>query len=168
MAFLMCIGSCSNRKQTETTEEILPSNEIMEDGVRSLKSSVVRDTINWNGDIVYYEINREPDNSLPKISDEENNMKFYDNVITLTIWKEDAVIFKRKFLKSTFAQFLDKDFKKHSILEGMVFMGVKNKNMEFTTSISYPHSDLFVPLLISISPSGDVEIHEDKIMDMNI
>lgn len=166
----MLIGICSCNKapkQVETTQEDIPSDEKINNGIMSIQPSVDSDTMTWRGRLFSYEIDRHPNDTLPKVIEIENGTKFTDNQIDLTIKEGEKTFFKHTFFKTSFSKFLDEEFNKHSILEGMVYVGTQNGKLEFATSICYPHSDLYVPLLISIAPNGTFDICEDKIMDMN-
>ena len=165
----LSVSSCNKtQRPSEMPNDTLPADESIQDGIMSIHPSHDSDTITWRGQTYSYEIERFPNDTLPKVVDEDNGTMFYDNQINLTIKQGTQIFFKHSFFKSTFNKFLDEAFQKNSILEGMVFVGVQDGGLEFATSICYPHSDLYVPLLITIAPNGTVSIQEDKIMDTSM
>lgn len=111
-----------------------------------------------------YDIVREVNDSLPVVTD-ENGERFADNYIRLRVNKNDRQIFNKVFTKASFSEFLNEDFKAHSILEGMAFDRVVDNGLRFAVSISYPLSDIYIPLLVTVSPEGSYQITKDEILD---
>lgn len=111
------------------------------------------------------EIHRVADDSLAMVED-ENGQKFVDNRITLTIKRSDGtVFFKKVFTKSNFNSYLDNDYRKTGILEGLVFDKVEGSAVKFAASVSHPQTDEYIPLVVTISKSGGVSISLDNQLD---
>lgn len=122
------------------------------------------DQVSWNGSKVTYQVDRQVCDSLPEVTDDMGT-RYADNVITLTVKNGDRSIFHRTFYKSSFKEYMEHDFYEHAILEGMAFDKVKDGALRFAVSVSYPVSDLYIPLLITIRPDGSYEITKDLVLD---
>ena len=48
----------------------------------------------------------------------------------------------------------------------LAFDRVDENNLRFATSISYPASDIYIPLSITIAPDGSFSIKKDEILDI--
>jgi hypothetical protein len=54
---------------------------------------------------------------------------------------------------------------KNGVLEGITFYQTTDAAMLFTVSVNYPQSDLYMPILLSISANGSMEIMKDNSAD---
>lgn len=161
-------GACGNgatKTEKEATDS-LPPDETINKGIVQLQSSHVNDTVTWNGKVYKYEIVRQADASLPCVKDEVSGDTFYDNSIALTISLDGKVFFNKKFLKTTFDKYLNAEFKKNGMLEGLVFDVVTPAGLRFATSVCYPRSDLYIPLAITIDNAGNMTIQRDELPDI--
>ena len=170
MLFLLTLacGACSNKAgkgEEPPVADSLPPDETMHQGVVQLQSSHVTDTVTWNGKTYRYDIVRQSDASLPKVKDNVSGNVFSDNHIDLKISCDGKEVFSKRFLKTTFNSYLDADFKQNGILEGLVFDTTTPGGLRFATSVCYPRSDLFIPLVIIIDAQGNMSVRKDEIMD---
>ena len=164
----LSMGACSNRdakQKAEAAADTLPPDENMHHGIVQLERSHVNDTVKWRVKIYRYDIVSEPDASLPKIKDEASGSTFSDNHIDLTITCEGQQIFQKRFQKTSFNSFLDAGFRQKGMLEGLVFDTAVPEGLRFATSICYPRSDMYIPLVIVISSDGKMSVQKDQILD---
>ena len=75
------------------------------------------------------------------------------------------IFFNKVFTKNHFRSYMEKGFISHAILEGMAFDKADGNNLRFATSVSYPASDIYIPLSITISPDGSYQITKDEVLD---
>lgn len=122
------------------------------------------DQVDWSGSQITYQVDRQASDTLPVVTD-DMGARYADNVITLTVKRGGQDIFHRKFYKSSFKEYMEHDFYEHAILEGMAFDKVKDGCLRFAVSVSYPVSDLYIPLLITIRPDGSYDITKDEVLD---
>ena len=111
-----------------------------------------------------YDIVREVNDSLPLVTGDEG-ARYADNYIRLRVNREGRQIFNHVFVKESFKDFLDRNFMKHAILEGMAFDRVDGSSLRFAASVCYPESDIYIPLTITLSPDGSYRITKDEILD---
>lgn len=165
-AMMLTVAACgSKNNQQETNSEIFYStSEASADGSLSVSASEVAKDITWKSVVYHYDIKRTPDERLPKVKDETGDT-FIDNRIALTITKGDAPFFQKEFTKESFASLLDEGFMKNGVLEGITFYQTTDAAMLFTVSVNYPQSDLYMPILLSISANGSMEIMKDNSAD---
>ena len=121
--------------------------------------------IQWLGKDYQVEIIRIPDDSLRMVED-ETGQKFVDNRISLRVLRGDgSVFFSRSFTKAAFDNYLDDDYRKTGITEGLVFDKIDGNLLVFAASVCHPQTDEYIPLIITISNLGDVGIKRDEDLD---
>ena len=112
-------------------------------------------------------VSRTPDDSLRMVKD-ETGQKYVDNRISLSIVRADgSVFFSKSFTKAAFDGFLNDDYRKTGILEGFVFDKVEGNNLYFAASVCHPQTDEYIPMVVTVSNLGDVNIKLDNQMDTN-
>jgi len=124
----------------------------------------VKDVL-WLGRDYQIDIQRTPDDSLKMVKD-ENGQKFVDNRITVSILRGDGSVFFRKtFTKSAFEDYLDDDYRRTGILEGIVFDRLEGDYVIFAGSVCHPQTDEYIPIVLSVSRMGDILIQRDTDRD---
>lgn len=157
--------ACKDRGQSSSTDETLKTaSKDSVETIQKMNEYQYTDDIEWNGKPVTYLVERYAVDSLSSVKD-DTGTEYADNVIYLTLKQGDKKIFSKTFYKSSFKEYMEKDFYNHAILEGMAFDKVKDGNLCFAVSVSYPMSDLYIPLLITIHPNGSFEIAKDLVLD---
>ena len=161
---LLSLTSCGEKKKssdiiTQRVEKVTPrAPERMQEYDDS------RD-IAWIGKQYKVNVHRHPADSLPMVKD-ETGQKFVDNVISVTVLRADgSQFFDRTFTKSDFLSYLDDDYIKTGILEGLVFDKAEGDFLEFAASVSHPNSDEYIPLVVRLSRMGQITIQRDTQMD---
>ena len=155
---------CKQKKQTEDiivhkTEAPKPQAPI-----RMQEYNQVKD-VQWLDREYQVNIRRVADDSLRMVKD-ETGQKFVDNRIRLQVIRQDgSVFFDRSFTKASFDDYLDNDYRATGILEGLVFDRVEGNTLIFAGSVSHPQTDEYIPLVITLSNFGDVNISRDTQMD---
>lgn len=164
---LAILSACSSgNKETEKKDDtrVLMENVTDEQGVQRMQVSKAEQTVNFKGQDYHVSLVRTPDNELPMVKSEVGDM-FVDNKITLQITHAGKQLFNRTFTKHDFASIAGNDFLKKSILEGMVFDKTTSEGLLFAVSISYPQTDLFFPISVTITPSGKMSMKREEIME---
>jgi hypothetical protein len=161
---LLSLTSCGEKKKssdiiTQRVEKVTPrAPERMQEYDDS------RD-IAWIGKQYKVNVHRHPADSLPMVKD-ETGQKFVDNVISVKVLRVDgSQFFARTFKKSDFLSYLDDDYIKTGILEGLVFDKAEGDFLEFAASVSHPNSDEYIPLVVRLSRMGQITIQRDTQMD---
>ena len=123
--------------------------------------------VEWIGKTYRVSISRQPSDSLPIIKD-ETGQKYIDNVFKLTVSRQDgSVFYSRTFTKNALTQYLDNDFNKTGVFEGLVFDKTDGDWLVFAASVGHPQSDEYIPLIIRLSRMGVLTIARDTQMDTN-
>ena len=121
--------------------------------------------VEWIGKTYFVTIGRQPSDSLPMVKD-ETGQKFVDNVFRLTVSRKDgSVFYTRTFTKKALTQYLDDDFNKTGVFEGLVFDKAEGDYLFFGASVGHPQSDEYIPLVFRLSRMGDLTIKRDTQMD---
>lgn len=168
LSSFILLGSCGNKPKEDNPDKILYSmEEDSSGGLRRMQSSRVEQDIVWKGKNYRIVIHRAANDSLPKIEDEDGDL-FVDNTITLSITRDKSErFFDKTFTKQSFASLMDERFVSHAMLEGMVFDKATDQGLVFAASVSYPQTDLFVPVIITISSSGTMALRKEVSLDEN-
>lgn len=160
--------SCSDKKQTGNIIAHKPVKKAPAAPVK-MQNSDFEDAVSWIGSSYKVKINRKSDPGLTMIVDDSGN-KYYDNVIEVSVTRPDGTeFFKRKFTKSDFSSYVDDDYSKKSALLGIVLEKAEGDNLKFAASVGAPDvlSDDYVPLIITVSRTGNVSIQKDNRLDSN-
>ena len=121
--------------------------------------------VELSGSLLKCDIHRTADDSLDMVAD-ETGQKFVDNRIELVIRRADgSVLFKKTFTKKTFSEYLDDDYRQTGILEGLVFDRVDGSSLKFAASVSHPQTDEYIPLVVTVSATGGMDIERDTQLD---
>jgi len=121
--------------------------------------------VTWIGKTYYITISRQPSDSLPMVKD-ETGQKYVDNVFRLAVSRKDgSVFFSRTFTKKSLMQYLDDDFSRTGVFEGLVFDKAEGDYLLFGASVGHPQSDEYIPLVFKLSRMGDLSIKRDTQMD---
>ena len=98
--------------------------------------------------------------------EDETGQKFVDNVFKVTVSRSDgSIFFNRTFTKPFFAQYVNEDFRKTGILEGIVFDKADGDWLVFAASVGHPQTDEYMPLVMRLSRMGNLEVKLDTQMD---
>ena len=161
---LLSLVACSEKKKsadiiTQRVEKVAPQTP-----ERMQEYNDSRD-VAWIGKQYKVTVHRQPGDSLPMVKD-ETGQKFVDNIISVSVFRADGTkFFSRNFTKSDFLSYLDDDYSKTGILEGLVFDKADGDWLEFAASVSHPHTDEYIPLVVKLSRMGEVTIQRDTQMD---
>lgn len=158
---LLVLAACQQKKSgnpdiiTTDYEAPKPVSPISQDAMSE------RTSVEWiEGRMYDVVVSRTPVDSLPMVTD-EIGQKFIDNVIRVKVLRADGtVFFERPFTKRSFLSWLDKDYKKSAVLEGIRFLKANHAGLEFSAWLNFPKSgdDEAVELRMTISRNGEVGI----------
>ena len=165
LAVVACMFvACSGKKKsndiiTERIEKVEPKAP-----VKMQEYTDERD-VEWIGKQYHVAIHRQPGDSLPMVKD-EYGQKYVDNKFTMAVSRQDgSVFFSRTFTKAALAQYLDDDFRKTGVFEGLVFDRTDGDWLVFAASVGHPQSDEYIPLILRLSRMGELVIKRDTQMD---
>lgn len=157
-----CYSSTKNdgSKLTEMSAEQATSSQPQRMQVSNVTEQITLKGNNYQSTVV-----RRPDESLPMVTNAEGE-QFIDNRISLLITTQGKKLVDRVFTKQDFASLLNARFMKYAILEGLVFDHVtESGTIRYAASVAYPQSDLYVPIRITVTPSGQLSIEREEMMD---
>ena len=157
--------ACGGKKKSDDiiapkVEKVKPSEPV--------KMQEYKDTnyVKWvEGRYYHLTVLRQPCDTLPMVKD-ETGQKFVDNVFRLTVSRKDgSVFYSHVFTKKALQQYLDDDFNKTGVFEGLVFDKAEGDYLYFGASVGHPQSDEYIPLVFSLSRMGVLSIKRDTQMD---
>ena len=161
---VLSVVACSEKKKstdiiTQRVETVAPKGpERMQEYNDSRK-------VEWIGKQYEVTVHRQPADSLSMVKD-ETGQEFVDNIISVKVLRADgSQFYSRTFTKKDFLNYLDDDYTKTGILEGLVFDKAEGDFLEFAASVSHPNSDEYIPLVVKLSRMGQLTIQRDTQMD---
>ena len=163
---LTLLAACGGKKKSEDiitpkVEEVKPKAPI------SMQEYTDERDVEWIGKTYHVAINRRPADSLSMVKD-ENGQKYVDNIFSVAVSRSDgSVFFTRSFTKKDLNSYLDDDFRKTGIFEGLVFDKVDGDWLVLAASVGHPQTDEYIPLIIRLSRMGNLVIKRDVQMDTN-
>ena len=149
----------------ENSDSILSFDETMNHGVIEMTTLHLSDTIFYKGHVYQYNIVRESDSTLSLIRDTETQNVYMDNHIELTVLRNGESFYSKVFTKNDFVNFLDTGFRTNGLLEGFVFDETTEDGLRFATSISYPQSDMYIPLTVTVKTNGSIVIAKENLIE---
>ncbi len=170
LAIILCgvllttITACGGKKKSD---DIIAPKIVKAEPKAPIRMPEYTDTkeIGWIGKTYIVNINRRPADSLEMVND-ENGQKFVDNIFILAVKRQDgSVFFTHEFNKGNLSSYLDDDYRKTGVLEGLVFDKVDGDWLVFGASVGHPQTDEYIPLVIRLSRMGVLEIKRDSQMD---
>ena len=165
-ALAALVASCSEKKKHDDIIAPKVEKPKLQAPVRMQEYNQATD-IKWLGRDYQVVVSRTPDDSLRMVKD-ETGQKYVDNRISLRIIRADgSVFFSKSFTKAAFDGFLNDDYRKTGILEGLVFDKVEGNNLFFAASVCHPQTDEYIPMVVSVSNLGEVGIRLDDQLDTN-
>lgn len=167
--FLFCLllfaAACGN-KENQKSESDLGSENVADTAheIQKMRDYEYGADVVWDGTTYHYHITRKVEDSLDVVTDDTGS-RYADNYIVLEVQRSGQSFFKQTFRKQRFTEFLNDDFRKHAILEGMAFDRVDEQGLRFSVSVSYPMSDMYIPLLITVTKEGTYTVQRDPVLD---
>ena len=159
--------ACDGKQQKQTNEEAdafqIDSGDVH--GVQRMQVSQNETTVDMGGKKYHIFVQRTPADSLPRVKNEIGDT-YVDNQITLRIIRDKGEkVFSKTFTKNSFSSVVGENFLSKSILEGMVFDKVSPSGLVFAASVSYPQTDLYFPIAITITSSGKLSMEKEEVME---
>ncbi|MBR3455726.1 MAG: DUF4738 domain-containing protein [Bacteroidaceae bacterium] len=169
LSSLLVLSACTGcEEKKEDTKVVVTHVENTKKSTQSMQNYDLSDTLTIAGAKYTFDITRKPDTTLQKVKVESGD-EYYDNNIHLVIKRksDQSVFFEKTFNKHFFSSIVPSDFMRKSLLLGIVFDYDKaddHSRFSFAASVGDPEDDeMLVPIIMTISPSGDINIEKDII-----
>lgn len=161
----LLFAACSLQTKNEKNDvQVLINDSTNVDAPQRMQASEVQSTITFKGKEYQSTVVRRADEKLSMVKNEQGE-KFIDNSITLRIVCGGKQLVDRVFSKNDFASLIDDSFMKRGILEGMVYHQTTPQGIEFAASICYPQTELYVPLKLTVTATGEISIAKAELME---
>lgn len=162
----LVVSGCFNKGNEAKKEDtrVLMRDSIDSQGVQRMQASKNKQTVVFKGKEYQSDVQRIPNDSLPRVKNEMGDV-FVDNTITLRLTQGNERIFYKTFTKRDFSSLVNEEFMKNAILEGMVFDKVTSNGLVYAVSISYPQTDLYFPISVTITSNGKMTMKKDELME---
>lgn len=157
-----CTGNKDATKGNNT--RVLLQDSIDSQGVQRMQPSKIEQDITFREATYHSLVQRTPDEDLPRVKNEQGDV-FVDNTITLKLTRGGEKVFHKTFTKQDFSALVDAGFMKNAILEGMVFDKTTTQGFVYAVSVSYPQTDLYIPISVKIAPDGKMSMVKEELLE---
>ncbi len=165
LGLTMVLASCGHKKKSD---DIIAPKVVKVKPQAPVKMQEYKDErdVTWvEGRQYHVVVMRQPCDSLPMVKD-ETGQEFVDNVFNMTVSRSDgSVFYTRIFTKKDFDSYIDADYRKTGILEGVVFDKVEGDYLVFGASVGHPQTDEYIPLVVKLSRMGELSVTLDTQLD---
>ena len=167
VAATMAVTGCKEKKQQDVIYVPSPKEAPKPSAPVRMQPYTDKRDVQWLGKTYQVELKRTASDSLRMVKDADGQ-KFVDNQISVVVRRADgSTAISKRFTKANFEQYLDEEYRKHGILEGLVFDKVDEQQLVFAASVSLPQTDEYIPLVVRIDNFGNVTVKRDSEMDTN-
>lgn len=171
LIYLLCLllsvalASCgNNNKSANDNSGPLAQDSVDAHGLQRMQTSKAETDISFKGKEYHSQVSRTPDEELPHVTNEMGDT-YVDNKIVLRLTRGGETIVDKVFTKNDFSSVVDADFLKKSVLEGIVYDKTTPQGIVYAASVCYPQTDLYVPLSITISSDGKMNIEKVEMLE---
>ena len=166
LTFCLCAtSSCSLQKNKEHENvRILMKDSVENSLPQKMPKSESKINLNYKGKAYVSIITRRPDERQALVKNQQGDT-FIDNLITLHIKSDDKTIVNKEFVKTDFASLINARFMNNAILENLIYTETTTEGFVYVASISYPQSDLYVPIKLTVTPNGNIKMEKEELLD---
>ncbi len=168
---IMCVVpllllSCSSRDGNNKGNalRVLMKDSVEVSAPQRMPVAQSKSSVPYGGKTYAFAITSRPDDSLPLVEDQQGGI-FVDNRISLHITVNGKEFLNKDFTKNDFSTVLDARFLESAILEGIVYTGTSAEGLVYAASVSYPQSDLYVPVRITVTPGGKILMVKEELLE---
>ena len=159
------LGACSTKHPGERDDRrVLMQDSTDSSGLLRMQTSRSEQTVKFGEKEYRSFILRSPSDSLPHVKSATGD-NFLDNKITLKLTQGGKQVFHKTFTKQSFSSLISPEFLKNAILEGMVYDKTTSSGIVYAASVSYPQTDLYIPVSITISADGKMSMVKEEMME---
>ena len=164
LVLVACLACSCGEKKPSSTDIITIDYEVSvpQDPIK-MEATHAQSVAEWvEGRIYYIDVNREPSDSLPMVSNSAGQ-QFFDNVVRIAVKRQDGTTFyHHDFTKAAFATWLDDDYRQNALLEDITFIKVEADRLLFTAIVNHPQSadDVRIYLQLTIDRMGKPTIQQ--------
>ncbi|NDV65129.1 DUF4738 domain-containing protein [Bacteroides sp. 224] len=163
---LITVAACSKKDNSQKVDDtrVLMQNTTDKEGLQRMQVSKNEQTVTFKGKEYNISILRTPDDSLTRVKSEMGDV-FIDNRIALRITQGNREVLNKSFTKHSFSSVVNANFMKKSILEGMVFDKTTTQGIIFAVSVSYPQTDLYIPISLTVDADGKMSMKREELIE---
>ncbi|MBP1613696.1 MAG: hypothetical protein H6Q13_1144 [Bacteroidetes bacterium] len=161
----MAGAACSGKKENQSEDrQVLLKDSTDAQGLQRMQISKSEKDVQYKGKDYHIFLLRTPSDSLPHVASDQGDV-YLDNQIVLKLTRGGEHVFSKTFTKKNFSSVVDEAFLAKSILEGMVYDKTTPQGIVLAASISYPQTDLYVPVSITITADGRMSMQKEELME---
>lgn len=160
-SYLSC--SLSSNKEQENVR-ILMKDSIENSSPQKMPISESKIKLTYKEKEYVSTIIRQPDEKQPIVRNQQGDT-FIDNNITLHLTQANETVINRTFTKTDFASLINARFMEYAILEGLIYDKTTTEGFIYIASISYPQSDLYVPIKLTITTNGSIRMEKEELIE---
>lgn len=164
---LVAVACKEKPKESVSTAIMALQDSTDAQGIQRMQSSKTEIEIEFRGKNYHSYVFRSPEEKLPHVTNGLGDV-YMDNSIVLRLTAEGGKkIFDKTFTKNDFSSFVDSAFLARAVLEGIVYDKTSAGGFVYAASVCYPQTDLYVPLSLTITPQGKLEVRRVENLEEN-
>ena len=161
----VAVSACGGKKGSSDNKSTLAMMDSVDaHGLQRMQTSKSETDFKFKGKDYHSIVSRTPDESLPHIKNEMGDI-YVDNKIVLRLMRGNEKVFDKTFTKNDFSSVVDAKFLSNSILEGIVYDKITSQGIVYAASVCYPQTDLYMPLSITITSDGKMNIKKVDMLE---
>ena len=165
LPLMVVVVACGGKKGASDKESVLATMDSVDaHGLQRMQTSKSETDFKFKGKDYHSIVSRTPDESLPHIKNEMGDT-YVDNKIVLRLMRGNEKVFDKTFTKNDFSSVVDAKFLSNSILEGIVYDKPTSQGIVYAASVCYPQTDLYMPLSITITSDGKMNIKKVDMLE---
>jgi len=170
LTLLLVLTSCGKKKadiidaDAQRAQLVKQENEQKREIIR-FNPTQYTDSIKGSAHRYAYTIQRNPADSAQLIVDSEG-YRAYDNTITLTVKRDGAQIFSRRFSRAAFKIGIGDEEFSHYVLMNMVYGRMTDNGPQFIVSLGEAsNDDMFIQYALTVASDGSTNIVRHEIFE---
>lgn len=163
LACMSCQSDARNGEAGRADVHVVAKPDVEDKSSERMPMSDVTTRFQFRGKPCEVQVFRTPDETLPRVKDESGN-EYVDNRVNLRITSQGKTLVERSLTKANFASVVEPRFLQHAIFEGLVYDTVTSRGVVFAASVSYPQSDLYVPIRLTLTEGGHVAMETEDLL----
>lgn len=168
-ALLSACGSSSNTKDGDSTKVATEQTQYT-DGQEYTENGVVKlyfAPIDMQKDsTIAVRIEMVPDESLPKIGNENLGKTFCDNKAIVTFRQNGQDVMQKSFTKHSFDSYISSSLMSGAILYRLQFQGFEGNAVKLLAVVTVPHSDEEAGVVVTVSPDGSTMMQKFEVEEV--
>ena len=162
----LTLTACHKEQKSSLDDKIITERRevTVDNSIHHLNPLDESDTLSWAGHHYQYRVVREPGDSSSVVVCEDN-LRYLDNSISISIARDGADFFQYRFTKADFTSSLSKLYREHGILLNTYFDKAGDKGLVFKLIIGSEEAESQAIFDIFVGSDGSYRFEPGDLFD---